>query len=141
MNDKVPGVFVPEKILKRMEDAKDKGNEQEEGVQITLELIEKIKTKQGVHGIHLMAVGWEEIVPRIVKEAGLERQQWLSKKHISQAKLTWEMYITIYFLGAAGFSCFFFFFLSLSFPFPCSLLAMFSSFPKINPVDFWLKIF
>jgi methylenetetrahydrofolate reductase (NADPH) len=71
MNNKVPGVFVPENILKRMEDAKDKGNEQEEGVQITLELIEKIKTKQGVHGIHLMAVGWEEIVPRIVKEAGL----------------------------------------------------------------------
>jgi len=73
MNNKVPGVFVPEKILKRMEDAKNKGNEQEEGVQITLELIEKIKTKQGVHGIHLMAVGWEEIVPRIVKEAGLMR--------------------------------------------------------------------
>ncbi len=74
MHSKVPGVFVPEKILKRMEIAKDKGNEQEEGVQITLELIEKIKTKQGVHGIHLMAVGWEEIVPRIVKEAGLERK-------------------------------------------------------------------
>jgi len=72
MNEKIPGVFVPEKILKRMEAAKEKGNEQEEGVQITLELIEKIKTKQGVHGIHLMAVGWEEIVPRIVKE-GLGR--------------------------------------------------------------------
>ncbi|HUM27760.1 MAG TPA: methylenetetrahydrofolate reductase C-terminal domain-containing protein [Anaerolineales bacterium] len=68
MNDKVPGVFVPEKILKRMENAKAKGNEQEEGVQITLELIEKIKGKQGVSGIHLMAVGWEEIVPRIVRE-------------------------------------------------------------------------
>jgi methylenetetrahydrofolate reductase (NADPH) len=68
MNSKIPGVFVPEKILKRMEIAKEKGNEQEEGVQITLELIEKIKTKQGVHGIHLMAVGWEEIVPRIIKE-------------------------------------------------------------------------
>ncbi len=72
MNDKIPGVFIPEKILKRMEAAKEKGNEQEEGVQITLELIEKIKSKQGVHGIHLMAVGWEEIVPRIVKE-GLGR--------------------------------------------------------------------
>jgi hypothetical protein len=34
-------------------------------------LIEAIKTKQGVNGIHLMAVGWEEIVPRIVTEAGL----------------------------------------------------------------------
>jgi methylenetetrahydrofolate reductase (NADPH) len=74
MHSKVPGVFVPEKILKRMENAKEKGNEQEEGVQITLELIEKIKTKQGVHGVHIMAVGWEEIVPRIVKEAGLERK-------------------------------------------------------------------
>ena len=71
MNSKIPGVFVPEKVLKRMEAAKDKGNEQEEGVQITLELIEKIKTKQGVHGIHIMAVGWEEIVPRIVQDAGL----------------------------------------------------------------------
>jgi methylenetetrahydrofolate reductase (NADPH) len=74
MHSKVPGVFVPEKVLKRMEIAKEKGNEQEEGVQITLELIEKIKTKQGVHGVHIMAVGWEEIVPRIVKEAGLERK-------------------------------------------------------------------
>jgi methylenetetrahydrofolate reductase (NADPH) len=73
MKNKVPGVFVPEKVLKRMEDAKNKGNEQEEGVQITLELIEKIKTKQGVHGIHLMAIGWEEIVPRIVRE-GLNRK-------------------------------------------------------------------
>jgi methylenetetrahydrofolate reductase (NADPH) len=72
MNSKIPGVFVPEKVLKRMEAAKDKGNEQEEGMQIALELIEEIKTKQGVHGIHIMAVGWEEIVPRIVREAGLD---------------------------------------------------------------------
>jgi len=55
-----------------MESAKEKGNEQEEGVQITLELVEKIKSKKCVHGIHLMAVGWEEVVPRIVKE-GLGR--------------------------------------------------------------------
>ncbi|MBI5351974.1 MAG: methylenetetrahydrofolate reductase C-terminal domain-containing protein [Chloroflexi bacterium] len=73
MNNKIPGVFVPDKVLKRMEAAKDKGNEEEEGVQIALELIEKIKIKQGVHGIHIMAVGWEEIVPRIVKDAGLLR--------------------------------------------------------------------
>lgn len=74
MNNKIPGVFVPEKILKRMEAAKEKGNEQEEGAQIALELIGKIKTKTGVNGIHLMAVGWEEIVPRIVKEAGLGKE-------------------------------------------------------------------
>jgi methylenetetrahydrofolate reductase (NADPH) len=73
MDKKIPGVFVPEKILKRMQAAKEKGGEQEEGLQIALELVEKIKTKQGVSGIHLMAVGWEEIVPRIVVEAGLEK--------------------------------------------------------------------
>jgi methylenetetrahydrofolate reductase (NADPH) len=72
MNDDVPGVFVPDKIMKRME-AAGVGAE-EEGVQIALEIIEAIKGKQGLNGIHLMAVGWEEIVPRIVKEAGLERK-------------------------------------------------------------------
>jgi len=71
MNDEVPGVTIPDALMKRMETAEAGGNAQEEGVQIALELIQKIKTKQGVHGIHLMAVGWEEIVPRIVKEAGL----------------------------------------------------------------------
>jgi methylenetetrahydrofolate reductase (NADPH) len=71
MNDEVPGVFVPEPVLKRMESAEAAGNAQEEGVQIALELIEKIKGKQGVSGVHIMAVGWEEIVPRIVTDANL----------------------------------------------------------------------
>ncbi len=69
MHNEVPGVFIPEKLLKRMEAAGD--GAAEEGVQIALELIEQVKGLQGIHGIHLMAVGWEEIVPRIVTEAGL----------------------------------------------------------------------
>lgn len=73
MNDEVPGVFIPEALLKRIEAAEAAGNAQEEGVQIALELIEQIKKfrGQGVHGLHIMAVGWEEIVPRLVTEAGL----------------------------------------------------------------------
>lgn len=39
-----------------------------------MEIIEKIGNLQGIHGIHLMAVGWEEIVSRIVTEAGLAPQ-------------------------------------------------------------------
>jgi methylenetetrahydrofolate reductase (NADPH) len=69
MNDTVPGVSIPTALIKRLENAGD--GVEEEGVQIALELIEKVKAKQGVNGIHLMAVGWEEIVPRIVREAGL----------------------------------------------------------------------
>jgi 5,10-methylenetetrahydrofolate reductase len=44
----------------------------EEGVQITLELIDSIKKKQGIHGIHIMTLGWEPIVKRIVNESGLQ---------------------------------------------------------------------
>jgi methylenetetrahydrofolate reductase (NADPH) len=69
----VPGVYVPEPFLKRMEAADAAGNAQEEGVQIALELARKIKgyEKQGIHGLHIMPVMWEEIIPRIVTEAGL----------------------------------------------------------------------
>jgi methylenetetrahydrofolate reductase (NADPH) len=69
MHFEVPGVTIPEKLMKRMQAAGEKA--EEEGVQIALELIEAVKGKQGVNGIHLMAVGWEEIVPRILKDSGL----------------------------------------------------------------------
>jgi len=68
MRDKVPGVSVPDEIVTRMEDAKDA---REEGLKICLEIIEQIKDIPGVHGIHIMAVGWEDIVPTIVERAGL----------------------------------------------------------------------
>jgi methylenetetrahydrofolate reductase (NADPH) len=51
-----------------MEDTK---NPKEEGVNITLEIIEQLRKIKGVSGIHIMAVAWEEIVPEIVKRAGL----------------------------------------------------------------------
>jgi 5,10-methylenetetrahydrofolate reductase len=69
----VPGVFVPQALLKRMQAADEAGNAQEEGVQIALELAGRIRAydRQGIHGLHIMPVGWEDIVPRIVREAGL----------------------------------------------------------------------
>ena len=72
MNNEVPGVTIPEKLMRRMEAAGDKA--EEEGLQIALELIEAVKGMQGVNGIHLMAVGWEEIVPRLLTEAVLAPQ-------------------------------------------------------------------
>jgi methylenetetrahydrofolate reductase (NADPH) len=73
MNDGVPGVSIPLDLMTRMERAGEAGNAQEEGVQIALELIEKIKQfeGQGVNGLHIMAVGWEDIVPRIITEGGV----------------------------------------------------------------------
>lgn len=68
---KVPGVTLPEKVLRRIENAGDKASE--EGVQIALEVIDKVKNKKGINGIHLMTMGWEAIVERIVTESGLTK--------------------------------------------------------------------
>jgi methylenetetrahydrofolate reductase (NADPH) len=69
LHTKVPGVSLPDKILKRMEKAGESAPE--EGAQIALELIDSLKHKQGVNGIHIMSLSWESIVQRIVTESGL----------------------------------------------------------------------
>ncbi len=68
MRDYVPGMSVPNEVVTRMEGAK---SAKEEGLKIALETIEQIKEISGVHGVHIMAVGWEEVVPQIVERAGL----------------------------------------------------------------------
>ena len=68
MRDHVAGVEVPDELVARMKEATDA---KEEGLKICLETIEQLKEMPGVHGLHIMAVGWEEMVPVIVEEAGL----------------------------------------------------------------------
>jgi 5,10-methylenetetrahydrofolate reductase len=68
MRDYVSGVSVPDEIITRLEQAE---KAKEEGVRIILEIIEQVKEIPGVHGIHIMAVGWEDIVPEMVEKAGL----------------------------------------------------------------------
>ena len=68
MRDYVSGVSVPDDLVTRMEEAE---TAKDEGVRIPLEIIEQLKEIPGVHGIHIMAVGWEDIVPEIVERAGL----------------------------------------------------------------------
>lgn len=68
MRDYVAGVVVPDEVVTRMEDAKDA---KEEGIVICLEIIAQLLEIPGVHGVHIMAVGWEEAVPEILQRANL----------------------------------------------------------------------
>jgi 5,10-methylenetetrahydrofolate reductase len=68
MRDYVSGVSVPDELVTRMEQAKET---KVEGTKIAIEIIEQLKEIPGIHGVHIMAVGWEEIVPEIVEQAGL----------------------------------------------------------------------
>jgi methylenetetrahydrofolate reductase (NADPH) len=69
----VPGVVLRPEDLKRMDEAGDKDAQSETGVTIALEMIEKLKNTPGVRGLHIMAVHWESIVPRLVEESGVPR--------------------------------------------------------------------
>jgi methylenetetrahydrofolate reductase (NADPH) len=64
----VPGVDLPDEIVERMKNAKDP---KEEGFSISLELINEIKKINGIHGIHITALFWEDIIPNLVKESNL----------------------------------------------------------------------
>ncbi len=70
MKNKVAGMAVPDDVIKRMEGVpKEKGAE--EGIKICLETIAQLREMEGVHGVHVMAIEWEEKVAEIVKAAGL----------------------------------------------------------------------
>jgi len=70
MKNKVPGMDVPDSIISRLESV-PKENVAKEGIKIAVETIQKLQQVEGVAGIHLMAIEWEEIVPEIIKSAGL----------------------------------------------------------------------
>ncbi len=70
MKNKVPGMDVPDEIIERLSGV-PKEKRAEEGIKICVESIQRLKKVEGVHGVHVMAIEWEEMVPEIVKAAGL----------------------------------------------------------------------
>jgi methylenetetrahydrofolate reductase (NADPH) len=70
MAKRVPGMDVPEELLKRMKDT-PKENQAEEGIKIAVETIQQLKEMKGVAGVHIMAIEWEEKVGEIAQKAGL----------------------------------------------------------------------
>ena len=70
MKEKVAGMEIPDEVIDRLKEA-PKGKKAEEGINICVETVQRLREIEGVHGIHLMAIEWEEMVPIIVKKAGL----------------------------------------------------------------------
>ncbi|MFO8049746.1 MAG: methylenetetrahydrofolate reductase [Desulfosudaceae bacterium] len=70
MKNRVPGMDVPDEVVKRLSDT-PKEKQAEEGVNICVETIERLKEMEGISGFHIMAIEWEEKVPEIAKRAGL----------------------------------------------------------------------
>ena len=70
MKNRVPGMDVPDEVVKRMSGV-PKEKQPEEGINICVETIERLKELEGVRGFHIMAIEWEEKVPEIAERSGL----------------------------------------------------------------------
>ena len=64
MNDNIPGITVPDSVMKRIEQAKDVV---EESLSISAEIIGALK--ESCSGVHIMAPGWEENIPTLVERS------------------------------------------------------------------------
>lgn len=67
----VPGMDVPQEIVDRMAAVEKGPPSHAEGKKMAVEMIKELAEIEGVAGVHIMAVEWEEAVPEIVEMAGL----------------------------------------------------------------------
>jgi len=70
MKNNVPGMDVPDEIIKRLQGV-DRKLQADEGIRIACEQIAEFKEMKGVAGVHLMAIEWEHKVPEIAEKAGM----------------------------------------------------------------------
>ena len=71
----VPGVHIPDAVIKRLQGAED---QKEEGVKICVDMISELQEIEGVHGVHIMAFRQEHRVAEIVERSGAlgNRKPW-----------------------------------------------------------------
>lgn len=70
MKNRVPGMDVPDEIIARLAGV-EKKKQGQEGIDICVEHIQRLKEVEGIAGFHVMAIEWEEKVPEIVERSGL----------------------------------------------------------------------
>ncbi len=68
MNDNVPGIIVPKSIVDELSGV-EKGKGLQKGIDIASRMISVIREERLCHGVHIMAVGNEKVVPEIMEAA------------------------------------------------------------------------
>jgi len=70
MTENVPGIFVPQNLIDELA-AAPKGEALAKGIEIAGRMIAALKEDSICNGVHIMAIGREEVVPDILAAAGL----------------------------------------------------------------------
>ncbi|TLZ50763.1 MAG: methylenetetrahydrofolate reductase [Methanobacteriota archaeon] len=68
LDDKVPGIDIPSAVFERLGAANEVKTE---GLHLAVETVDRLRGVEGVRGVHIMAVEWDDAVPKIVSAAGL----------------------------------------------------------------------
>ena len=68
MNTRVPGIHVPDGLIRRIDEAKDR---RKTSIEIAAEIAKEVRGM--CQGLHVMAIGWEDVIPEILKAAGGKR--------------------------------------------------------------------
>jgi methylenetetrahydrofolate reductase (NADPH) len=70
LRDQVPGIDVPEEVVRRLE-GQPKERQADEGVRLAVEICEELRSMPGVAGLHLMSIRGQSAITRVVEELGL----------------------------------------------------------------------
>jgi methylenetetrahydrofolate reductase (NADPH) len=71
MKTKIPNMDIPDRIIERLKNVRNKEEAAEEGIEIAVETINQLKQIEGVAGIHIMTLQREELIPKICNAANL----------------------------------------------------------------------
>ena len=71
MKTKLPGVDIPDELFERLRKVTTREQTQREGIKIAVETINKMKEIEGVAGVHIMTIEWEEAIPEICEASAL----------------------------------------------------------------------
>jgi methylenetetrahydrofolate reductase (NADPH) len=84
MRKNVPGVVIPDEIVNRLKGVPP-SDQQAEGKQICVEIIQQVREIVGVCGVHVMAYRQEELVAEIIEQSGLLPRRWRIKNKVSNS--------------------------------------------------------
>ena len=70
MNRMVAGIDIPEEVIKRIAD-EPKEKQAQKGLEMCIEQIQELREMEGIAGVHVMAIEWEEKLNEIIGGAGL----------------------------------------------------------------------
>ena len=70
MNENVFGISIPDELIDEMEKS---SNAKAQSVEVTGRIVKELRSL--CRGVHVMAIGWESLIPEILKTAGLDVQR------------------------------------------------------------------